>query len=212
MRALILLVVVALFAPIPATAQVTTGTIFGTVRDSSGGLVPGAEVTATNLGTQVARTATTDGEGRFNFELLPIGAYRVEAKLSGFKTFMQTGIAVEVGRNARVEAVLEAGALTETVETRADAPLVETASAALGRVVTQDEILTLPLVNRNVYALLSLTPGVDRAESRQTFGYPSQTTIINGSPDADAGTVNYYLDVGSNVGGLRNTGRQWPNP
>ena len=211
-RALILLSVVALLLPAVAAGQVTTGAIFGVVRDASGGVVPGTEVLATNLGTQVTRTVTTDTQGRFNLDLLPLGSYRLEAKLSGFKTFVQTGIAVEVGRNARIDPVLEPGALTEIVETRADAPLVETANAALGRVVTQDEILNLPLVNRNVYALLSLTAGVDRAETGQTFGYPSQTTIINGSPDAGAGAVNYYLDGGSNVGGLRNTGNLVPNP
>jgi hypothetical protein len=211
-RVLILLATFALVLPAASAAQVTTGSIFGSVRDASGGVVPGAEVVATNLGTNVARSATTDTEGRFSLELLPLGSYRLEAKLTGFKTYVQTGIAVEVGRNARVDPTLEPGALTEVVETRADAPLVETATAGLGRVVTQDEVLNLPLVNRNVYALLSLTAGVDRAETGQTFGYPSQTTIINGSPDAGAGAVNYYLDGGSNVGGLRNTGNLVPNP
>ena len=195
-----------------AIAQVTTGTILGTVKDASGGVVPGAEVIATNVGTQVSRSVASDAEGRFIIELLPLGEYQLEAKLSGFKTFARTGIGVEVGRNLRIDPVLEPGALTEVIETRADAPLVETATAALGRVVTQEEVLNLPLVNRNVYALLSLTAGVDRSDSGQTFGYPSQTTVINGSPDAGAGAVNYYLDGGSNVGGLRNTGNLVPNP
>src|SRR5688572_5273564 len=211
-RHTLLALAAAFLLPVTAAAQVTTGTILGTVRDASGGVVPGVEVTATNVNTQAARTEVTDREGRYSLELLMVGDYRVEAKLTGFKTFVQTGIAVEVGRNARVDPTLEPGALTEVIETRADSPLVETTSTALGRVVTQAEVLNLPLVNRNVYALLSLTAGVDRSETGQTFGYPSQTTIVNGSPDAGAGAVNYYLDGGSNVGGLRNTGNLVPNP
>lgn len=211
-RHTLLSLVAALLLPAAAAAQVTTGSILGTVRDASGAVVPGVEVTAINLSTQAGRSEVTDREGRFALELLTVGEYRLEAKLTGFKTFVRTGILVEVGRNARVDPLLEPGALTEVIETRADSPLVETASPALGRVVTQEEVLNLPLVNRNVYALLSLTAGVDRSETGQTFGYPSQTTIINGSPDAGAGAVNYYLDGGSNVGGLRNTGNLVPNP
>lgn len=200
------------FSARPAGAQVTTGTILGTVRDASGAVMPGVEVTATNLGTQFSRKTTTDLQGQFVLDLLPLGRYTVEAGAPSFRTFTQTGITVEVGRNARVDPVLELGAVAESVEIKADSPLVETATAQLGRTVTQDEVLNLPLVNRNVYSLLSLTAGVDRSDSTTTFGYPSQVTIINGSPDAGAGAVNYYLDGGTNVGGLRNTGNPVPNP
>jgi hypothetical protein len=190
----------------PASAQVTTGTILGTVRDASNAVVQGAEVVATNVATQFTKKVTTDAEGRYALDLLPPGEYTLIVTAPKFKTFVQSGLAIELGRNARVDPILEIGGFEERIETRADSPLVETASPALGRVVTQEEVLNLPLVNRNVYSLLSLTAGVDRAETGQTFGYPSQTTIINGSPDAGAGAVNYYLDGGSNVGGLRTPG------
>lgn len=206
------LVMALMHLPPPAAAQVTTGTILGTVRDTSGAVMAGVDVTATNLGTRFSRKTTTDAQGQFALDLLPLGRYTVEATAAKFRAFVQTGVTVEVGRNARVDPVLELGAVSETVEIKADSPLVETATAGLGRTITQDEVLNLPLVNRNVYSLLSLTAGVDRAESGTTFGYPSQTTIVNGSPDAGAGAVNYYLDGGSNVGGLRNTGNPVPNP
>jgi hypothetical protein len=199
-------------AALETRAQVTTGTILGTVRDATGGVMPAATITVTNLGTQFSRKTTSDTQGQYAIDLLPLGQYTVEASAPGFRSFIQKGITVEVGRNARVDPVLELGAVAETVQIVADSPLVETATAGLGRTVTQDEVLNLPLVNRNVYNLLSLTAGVDRSESGTTFGYPSQTTIINGSPDAGAGAVNYYLDGGSNVGGLRNTGNPVPNP
>lgn len=197
---------------LPANAQVTTATILGTVRDASGGVIAGAEVTVTNLGTQFSRKVLTDAEGQFVLGLLPLGEYRVEATAPSFQTFAQTGIVLEVGRNARVDPLLELGTLTDAVAVVADAPLVETSTATLGRTVTHEEVQNLPLVNRNVYSLLSLTAGVDRAETTSTFGYPSQITIVNGSPDSGQGTVNYYLDGGSNTGGLRNTGNLVPNP
>ncbi len=195
-----------------ARAQVTTGTLLGTVRDSSGGVIPGATVKATNLGTQFSREVTTDENGQYTLNLMPLGEYRIDVTAGQFRPFAQTGIVLQVGRNARVDPVLEIGGLQDAVAVVADAPLVETSSAALGRVVNSEEVENLPLVNRNVYTLLSLTAGVDRSETTTTFGYPSQVTIVNGSADAGQGAVNYYLDGGSNTGGLRNTGNVVPNP
>lgn len=88
----------------PVHAQVATGAIFGNVTDSSGGAVPGATVTATNVGTQFSRETTTDEAGQYAPRLLPLGNYRVDVTLTGFKTFSQTGIVLEVGRNARIDA------------------------------------------------------------------------------------------------------------
>jgi hypothetical protein len=195
-----------------ASAQTTTGTIQGVAKDASGGVLPGVTVTATNLGTGFTRNASSESDGSYALRLLPLGQYKVEAALQGFKTFVQSGLAVEVGRNVRVDPVLEIGGITEVVETIADAPIVDVATAQLGRTVTQEEVLNLPLVNRNVYSLLTLTAGVDRSETTNVFGYSGQATIVNGSPDAGGGSVNYYLDGGSNVGGLRNTGNVIPNP
>lgn len=195
-----------------AFGQTTTGTILGTVKDSTGAVLPGVTVTATNTGTGFARSAASDAEGAYALRLLPLGEYKVEATLQNFKTFAQSGVSVEIGRNVRVDPMLELGGMTEVIETVADAPIVDTASAQLGRTVTQEEVLNLPIVNRNVYSLLSLTAGVDRSETTNVFGYAGQATIVNGSPDAGGGSVNYYLDGGSNVGGLRNTGNVVPNP
>jgi hypothetical protein len=94
-------------------AQVATGTILGNVKDSTGAAVPTAIVTATNLGTQFSRSTTTDSAGQYALRLLPVGQYKLEVSLTGFKGFTQTGIALEVGRNARVDAVIEPGGVTE---------------------------------------------------------------------------------------------------
>lgn len=206
----VLLVLLAFSGPV--SAQVTTATIFGTVTDSTGAVVPNISVLATNTGTNLSREASTDESGQYSIRFLPVGTYRVEVNASGFKKFQQTGILLELNRNARVDPVLEVGTLTETVAVTSDAPLVNTTDAAIGRTVGNAEIINLPLVNRNVYSLLSLTAGVESSESGNAFGFPEQRTMINGSSNGGAGSVNYYLDGGTNMTGLRNTGNVAPNP
>jgi hypothetical protein len=193
-------------------AQTTTGSIFGTVMDSTGAVVPQVEVTATNVATNFAKTATTGESGHYQIPYLPLGSYRVEVTAAGFKKFTQSGIVLEVDRNARVDPRLEVGAVTEIVDVKADAPLVETTNATLGHTVSNAEIINLPLVNRNVYSLLDLTPGVDNTQSENDFGPQGQETSINGSANGGLGGVQYTLDGGSNNMGLRNAGNPAPNP
>jgi hypothetical protein len=193
-------------------AQTPTGTILGSVKDSQGGVVPGATVTATNTGTQFSRTVVTDDAGEYALRLLPVGNYQVAVTIPGFKNFTQSGIVLEVGRNARVDAIIELGAVSETVSVIGDSPLVDTASATLARTVGQNEVLNLPLVNRDLYALLSITGGVTANSSQNALGGPEQNTTINGSGNAQMGTVNFQLDGGNNTAGLRGTGNPAPNP
>lgn len=195
-----------------ALAQAPTGTILGGVKDAQGGVVPGATVTATNLGTQYSRSAVTDGAGEYALRLLPVGNYKVEVTIPGFKNFSQTGIVLEVGRNARVDATIELGAVSETVSVVGDSPLVDTASSSLARTVGQNEVLNLPLVNRDLYSLLNLTGGVSDNTNSNSLGGPEQLTTINGSGKAQMGTVNFQLDGGNNTAGLRGTGNPAPNP
>lgn len=195
-----------------ASAQIPTGAIFGGVKDAQGAAIPGATVTATNAGTRSSRSATTDLSGQYALSLLPVGEYTVEVAMSGFKTFSQTGIVLEVGRNARVDATIELGNFAEVVSVVADAALVETTSATLSKTVGQNEVLNLPLVNRDLYSLLSLTGGVTSNETSNSLGGPEQLTTINGSGRAAMGTVNFQLDGGNNTAGLRGTGNPAPNP
>src|SRR6266550_5646593 len=136
----------------------------------------------------------------------------LEVTLTGFKNYSQTGILLEVGRNARVDATIELGAFDESVSVVADAPLVETISSSLARTVGQNEVLNLPLVNRDLYQLLSITGGVTNNQNSNSLGGPEQVTTINGSGAAQMGTVNFQLDGGNNTAGLRGTGNPAPNP
>jgi hypothetical protein len=195
-----------------ALAQ-TTATIFGTVSDASGATLANATITATNIETNVARKTTSASDGDYSLTFLPVGPYRVEVDASGFKKFEQTGVILEVNRNARVDAKLQLGNVSETVEVTADASQVETSRPALGFTIQNEDIENLPLVNRDVYSLLTLTPGVDTTgQASDSFGAPMQVTLLNGSPNSGIGSVNYTMDGGSNMSGLRNTGNVAPNP
>jgi hypothetical protein len=196
----------------PLDAQVATGTILGNVKDTSGAAVPGAQVTATNVETQFSRSTTSDVDGQYALRLLPLGNYRIDVTLDGFKNFTQTGIVLDVGRNARIDATIEPGGVAETISVVADAPLVEANSASLSRTVGQNEVLNLPLVNRDLYTLLSITGGVTSNEGSNSLGGPEQLTTVNGSQRAQIGTVNFQLDGGNNTAGLRGTGNPAPNP
>jgi Carboxypeptidase regulatory-like domain/TonB dependent receptor len=193
-------------------AQATTGTIYGNVADSSGLAVTGANIKVTNVATNVARNTTSGPDGSFTLPFVPIGTYRVEVESPGFKKFEQTGLELDLDRNARVSAILEIGQLTETVQVTGDAPLVETKAPALGVTIQNKEIDDLPLVDRDLYSLLTLTPGVDMTAEANDFGTPGRVTLVNGSPHSGIGGVNYNLDGGTNMSGLRNTGNPAPNP
>ncbi len=209
---LLMTVVLAIAVP-RISAQGTTGSILGTVTDSTGAVVPNAQVSATNLETNFKRDAVTNGSGDYLIQLLPPGSYRVEVTAPNFKRFAQVGVMLELNRNARIDPVLAAGSVSETVSVTSDAPLVETTVPALGQTINNQDILNLPLVNREVYSLLELTAGVDTTfQATDNFGAPMRVTLINGSSNGGAGSVNYSLDGGTNASGLRNTGNQVPNP
>ena len=192
--------------------QLTTTTLLGTVTDASGSAVADAKVTATNTGTNLARTVTTSAEGEYRIEFLPVGGYELDVISAGFKKHRQTGIVLEISEVARVNVKLDVGAVSDTVSVAGSAPLVNTENASLGRTVNNAEITELPIVNRNVYTLLTLTPGVESSANSIVLGYPEQRTMINGGVDSGVGSVNYYLDGGSNMTGLRNTGNVAPSP
>jgi hypothetical protein len=141
------------YAQAGATAQIT-----GTVRDSSGGVLPGVDVTATQTQTNFSRSAVTDENGNYTLPNLPVGPYRLQATLSGFRTFVQTGITLTVNANPTIPIELGLGELTETVSVEAAAPLVETRSPSLGQVVDNERIEELPLNGRNATDLIALAP------------------------------------------------------
>ena len=197
---------------IGACAQVTTTTLLGQVTDSKGAAVAGAEVTAMNQETTLSRSAQSNDQGEYRIEFLPVGNYSVSVTLVGFKKSVQTGVVLNVGIATRADASLQIGDVTTMVSVEAVPPVVDTENATIGRLVENTEVESLPIVNRNVYTLLQLTPGVQSSQNSIVLGYPEQRTLINGGVDGGAGSVSYYLDGGINMTMLRNTGNIIPNP
>src|SRR5207249_947638 len=136
-----------------ATAQIT-----GTVKDSSGGVLPGASVTATQTDTGFKRDVVTDAEGLFSFPGIPVGPYRLDVTLQGFRTSVQTGIVLQVNSNQVIPITLALGAVAETITVQANAQVVETRNLGVGQVMDNRRILDLPLNGRNPADLLQYLP------------------------------------------------------
>jgi hypothetical protein len=155
-----LLCVLLVVIPSALLAQSFTGTITGSIRDTSGAVIPQATVTITSQQTDRQTTVVTDLEGRYTSLPLPPGEYRVEASLDGFRRALRSDVTVQVGTTVTIDFTLELGELTDAIEVRASAPLLETTTGTVGKVVDNRRILELPLNTRNVYSLIFLTPGV----------------------------------------------------
>src|SRR5499426_279290 len=135
-----------------ATAQIS-----GTIKDPSGAVLPGAEITATQTDTGVARTTVSNETGSYVLPSLATGPYKIEASLPGFRTFIQTGIVLQVNANPVINPTLEVGQVSEQVEVQANAALVETRNVGVGQVIEQQRILELPLNGRQVTDLITLS-------------------------------------------------------
>ena len=202
--------------------QSITGTLVGTVTDQLGAVVPSAEIKATNVDTGIIQIATSNAQGEYRIEYLKVGNYTVEVKAKGFKTFLQKNVALVVDQTQRLDAPLQLGAIEDTVTVTEAPPLVNTTTAELGRTIEPAEIVGLPLVNRNAYAELSLTAGVQSnsasAQSNPSgtpnfqVGVPSTQVVVNGGIDGGVPMVSYFLDGGINMTGIRNYGNPLPNP
>ena len=149
---------------IPAFAQVTTSSFYGTVKDSSGGVVVGATVTLLNESTGAASTKKTDTAGDFGFDFLRVGQYTIKIEAPGFKTLQSTTIDLRAGQNVRRAFTLELGAVNETVSVEGVAPLVNAVSAEQSHDVTTMEAAQLPLAKRNIGNLLGLGTGVSAGD------------------------------------------------
>jgi hypothetical protein len=207
---------------LPGSAQQTTGSIAGTVKDQQGAAITTATVKATNVDTGFTRTAPVSGYGEFRIDYLPVGKYTVQADAAAFERFVQNNLALDVGQTLSLDIKLVVGAQTDTITVTEAPPTVNTSDAVLGRTIEPDEIIGLPLVNRNAYAELSLTPGIMANSAGATssssatpnfqVGLPSTDVQINGGLDAGNGTVAFYLDGGNNITGMRNYGNPAPTP
>ena len=207
---------------LPATAQQITGSIAGTVKDAQGALINTATVSATNTDTGLSRSTPVGNDGSYLIQYLPLGNYTVEVDAANFKKFVQKNIIVTLDQTQLLSVALEVGGANQTVTVTDAPPQVNTADAELGSTISQDDVIGLPLVNRNAYAELALVPGVMQNSASQSsnpsgtpnmvMGNPSVSVQINGSVDAGSAQVNFYLDGGYNITDQRGYGNPLPTP
>ena len=171
-------------------AQVPTGTILGTVKDSSGGEITGASIKVTNSATGLSRSFTTEADGSYRFPVLPAGTYDLEVVRSGFKNAVQKGLVLTVGQQAVLDITLQVGSNEQTVTVTAEAPLIDTTTSSLGGLVTEQKIEELPLNGRNYTDLILLQPGVTQQTDEQA-GTPGSVFSSNGESTR---SNNYLLD------------------
>src|SRR5258708_18597967 len=139
--------------------------------DASGAAVAGATVTATNVGTGVAFTQSTNGQGYYSFQSLSLGKYNIDVEQKGFKAYRQAGLVLDVNAALVVDVTLEVGQSTEKIVVESDALHVETANKQLGEVISGKEMTDVPLVSRSYTDLLALQPGVIPQASQMTGAY-----------------------------------------
>ena len=184
------------------SAQTFRGGIQGTVIDSTGAAVPGAQMTVTNAGMGLSRTAQTNNLGNYSFSELPLGDYTVTATKPGFRTQTATGVQVTVAASQRVDLRLTAGQVTEKVEVTAEVPLVQNTSTSLGQTIEARQVSQLPINGRDYLKILELAPGAnsDASGVSDSAGAFGQFSI-----DGNRGRSNNYLLDGTDINdGYRN--------
>jgi len=195
-----------------ASAQVTTSSIVGSITDATGAAVQHAVISVKDVDRNLTKTASSNEQGFYRVDFLLPGNYTVSVSATGFKTSVQNGISLSAGVPATIDVKLSPGAVTESIQVTSDVPLVETSNAEIGTTVNRQDMTELPLVNRNAYTLLDLTPGVQYNTVSQSFGAPTQYSIINGGVRNGSGSTNYFLDGAPNLNQLYTAGGGIPNP
>ena len=195
----LLAVTLGLLFPAASRAQVAGGTISGTVSDSSGRVIPSAQISITNVDTRVSRTAATNEDGFYTAPNLLPGNYELRFSAPGFKTEVRSRIALTVGAAAVLDLTMQVGTAVETLQVTSEAPTVQLASSDISAVVNATTVRELPLNGRSWTDLAQLQPGVNAIQTQPTFaagtdrgnrGFGQQLTISGARPQQN----NYRLD------------------
>jgi outer membrane receptor protein involved in Fe transport len=173
------------------SAQSTGGRIRGTVSDPSGGAVAGAKVTLLNEATNTSRETQTSTTGEYLFLEVPVGSYEIDVVGTGFKKYERKGIVLVLNEIASVDATLQVGGSTETVEVTGAPPVIDTTTTQLGAVMTDQSVRELPLSTRNTYQLLQLQPGVQSQLGADLFYGSDNPGVV--SVNGGRGRSNNYM-------------------
>lgn len=195
---------------VPAMAQTTTGSIYGTVADETGAVIPNAPVVVKNIHTGETHTANSNDSGNYTFPAIEPGDYSVSTRVSGFQAMEQTHIHLSASQSVHVSFELHAGAENQTVTVNAETTLVDTRESQMGETIDQRRIEDLPLNGRNAYDLVQIIPGVTNYKPAAAGGDSAGTTFqVNGNRSYGN---SFYLDGVFDTTIYRNGGSQMPNP
>ena len=172
-------------------AQTNTGRIVGTITDSTGAVIPGAEISIRNPTTGLARNVVTNESGTYAVPLLPPAIYEVEALLPGFRPQIRNGITVQVDAVVRLDFALTVGELSDKIEVTADAPLLQSETGSLGQLMDSRKVTDIPLNQRHFMALTTLTTGVMPNVQGSNLAGQNFSFEANGGREADN---NFLLD------------------
>ena len=184
-------------APLPVSAQITTGTISGSVRDAQGAIVPGATVTLVSAARGTTTEAQTNTAGDFVFPNVTAGTYLVRVTMDGFKTVERPGVVVSPGDRVLVPTLtIEVGTLTETVTVQAESPVIQASSGERSFTVVTEAVENLPIANRGFASLASLAPGVGSGNNPGRIGGGGQNNIMmDGISTMDTGNNGILLQM-----------------
>src|ERR1700744_4419842 len=191
------------------------GSISGVVTDSTGAVIPNAQITAVQVGTGTTLKTVSGGAGTYVFPSVPPAAYTISAAAQGFESFQQTNVVLQADQAVTVNIALKIGSSATTITVTTAPPQVDTTTGTLSQVIGTQQVNELPLITRNAAALTMLVPGVVTAPSAnidqgQTKTFPALAVVtINGSR---ANQTNYMLDGGNNVDEYTNVNAPFPFP
>src|SRR5262249_19958600 len=191
---LLLALAYALSGAVSLFGQLPTSTILGSVRDSSGAIIPGVTITVRNTGTSLVRSTVSNEDGSYRFPALPVGSYEVRAEQPGFKTNVQSEVTLAVGQEAVLNFALQVGAAAETVEVTEQAPLVNTTSGTLSGLINEEKIQDLPLNGRNYLDLSLMQLGVTQERASLGTAASGATGTLYSSSGAPARSNSYLVD------------------
>jgi len=213
LRTILGVVILSIVTSATARAQAVAGSqLSGVIRDSSGGVLPGAEVTATKTDTGAVRTVFTGSDGEYAFPNLPVGPYLIKVVLQGFTTYTQDGIVLQVGTNPVINVVLKLGDVAETIVVTANTTLVETRNTGVGQVIDNQRVLEMPLNGRQATELIflsGLATSAPAGDLNTNKNFPTATISVAGG---QANGITFIMDGGTHNDPFNNLNLPTPFP
>jgi hypothetical protein len=191
-------------------AQTTTGSIYGTVTDSTGAVIPNAKVVLTNTGTNAVLTATSNSHGAFVFPAVDPGNYKIATSVKGFAPETQTGIVLAASQNVNASFKLAVGNVSNQVVVEAGVTMVDTRESQIGETIDQRSIQDLPVVNRSAYDLVETVPGITKYSPPPATGNTTGVDFVTNGIRPNFNS--FYLDGALDTEVFRGGGAPMPNP